>query len=87
MMAPDGQSSDDEAVAADVQLIRRVRLRLVAWSGGVTLVVLVVLGAVLYAAVARSLEASSLARLEARAEALSRSRAITTSTTRPPSNW
>ena len=71
MTAPDGQPSDDEAVMADARLIRRVRWRLVAWSAGVTLVVLLVLGAVLYAAVARSLEASSLARLEARAQALS----------------
>src|SRR6188508_1172399 len=69
MAAPGGRPSDDEAVMADARLIRRVRWRLVAWSAGVTLVVLLILGAVLYAAVARSLEASSLARLEARAQA------------------
>ena len=71
MTAPEDQPSDDEDVIADARLIRRVRWRLVAWSGGVTLVVLLVLGATLYTAVARSLEASSLARLQARADALS----------------
>ena len=70
MTPPDDQPSDDDAVTADARLLRRVRWRLVAWSGGVTLIVLLVLGTTLYTAVARSLEASSLSRLQARAEAL-----------------
>ncbi len=69
VVSPETRLHEDD-VAADARLIRRARRRLVAWSGGVTLVVLLVLGSVLYVAVARSFEASSLARLQARAETL-----------------
>lgn len=58
---------EDEAVAADARLVRGVRLRLVAWSGLTTLLVLLVLGAALYVAAARTLEARGLAQLEERA--------------------
>ena len=56
----------------DARLLRRVRWQLVAWSGGVVLVVLVALGVVLSFAVARSLEANGIAQLEERANGLGR---------------
>ncbi len=58
--------------AADAALLRRTRLRLVAWSGGLTLLVLVVLGGLAYAAVARSLDARGTELLADRAQDLSR---------------
>jgi signal transduction histidine kinase len=54
--------------AEDARLVRDVRRRLVAWSGGSTLVVLVVLGAALYAAVANTLAAASVEQLAGRAD-------------------
>ena len=42
----------------DDALVRRVRWRLLAWSGGTTLVVLITLGALLYAVAAASLSAA-----------------------------
>lgn len=59
-----------EADAADARTLWRVRWRLVLWAGGSMLAVLLILGTVLYGAVTRSLEASGLAALEARAEAI-----------------
>ena len=56
----------DPSLAADARLIRRVRLRLIAWSGLSTMVVLLVLGIAMYAIVARTLEAAGTAQLEAR---------------------
>jgi signal transduction histidine kinase len=56
------------ASEADARLLRRVGWRLVAWSGGSTLVVLVALGLALYVSVASSLQASGVAALERRAE-------------------
>jgi hypothetical protein len=47
-------------------MLRRVRLRLLAWSGGTTLVVVVLLGAAIYAAVAASLAAGSEEQLRSR---------------------
>src|SRR5450759_3396729 len=44
-----------ESSDADARLIRSVRWRLVAWSGGTTLLVLIVLAVTLYASVANSL--------------------------------
>jgi signal transduction histidine kinase len=55
------------AAEADARLIRDVRWRLVAWSGGITLLILFLLGVALYAAVANSLATSSTAQLEGRA--------------------
>ena len=52
--APPARSHD-----ADGRLVRRVRWQLIAWSAGSTLVVLVVLGFVLYAAVATTLASAS----------------------------
>jgi signal transduction histidine kinase len=44
-------------------LLRRVRVQLVLWSGGITLVLLIALGVALYVAVDRSLSASGTAEL------------------------
>jgi signal transduction histidine kinase len=56
------------ALAADARLIRRVRLRLVLWSGGTTLLILVALAATLYLIAARTLEGRALEQLDRRAE-------------------
>ncbi len=55
------------AASADARLVRNVRWRLVAWSAGTTLLILVALGVALYAATARTLEQSALAELTDRA--------------------
>src|SRR4051794_128697 len=61
----------ERAVLADeARLVKRTRWRLVAWSGISTLLVLLVLAVALYAAVARTLEAASVAQLEARVDPL-----------------
>ena len=54
----------------DAALLRRTRLRLLAWSGGLTLLILVGLGAALYAAVSGSLDARGTDLLAARANGL-----------------
>lgn len=51
----------------DEALLRRVRLRLLAWSGGTTLVVLLALGTLIYALAATSLAASAEDQLRTRA--------------------
>ncbi len=53
-------------------LLRRTRLRLIAWSGGLTLLILVVLGAAVYGAVAGSLASRGTSLLEVRAQELGR---------------
>jgi signal transduction histidine kinase len=70
---PDGARSDlvadaaeRSALADDARLVRRVRWRLVLWSGLSTLVVLIVLAAALYAAVANTLASASVRQLENR---------------------
>ena len=70
---PDGASAagvndpaETEALATDARLIRRVRRRLVAWSGLSTLAVLIVLGASLYLIAARTLEAQGIKHLDDR---------------------
>jgi signal transduction histidine kinase len=74
---PDGATSPDSSRAdpadggltpVEAGLLRKVRLNLSLWSGGITLAVLLVLGVVLYVAVARSLAASGTAQVEARAD-------------------
>lgn len=72
---PDGISttttgSGPEVSAADNQLVRRVRRNLTLWSTGITLVVLVGLGFVLFLAVDRTLTAAGTAQLVARADSL-----------------
>jgi signal transduction histidine kinase len=54
----------------DAALVRRVRRRLLVWSGGSTLIVLVVLGILLYAAVANSLAVAANAQLRERAQTI-----------------
>jgi signal transduction histidine kinase len=54
----------------DAILLRRTRLRLLAWSGGLTLVILVALGAALYVAVSGSLAARGTDLLAARANGI-----------------
>ncbi|MFL5680023.1 MAG: sensor histidine kinase [Chloroflexota bacterium] len=56
-----------EPADRDARLVHAVRLRLVAWSGGITLLVLLVLGLALYVAVARTLAASGEKQLADRA--------------------
>ena len=51
-------------------LLRRVRLQLALWSGGVTLVLLLLLGGALYIAVDRSLSNTGTAELVRQANAL-----------------
>ena len=63
-------SAETAASAADARLVRGVRWRLVAWSGGSTLLVLAALGIALYVSVASSLQASGVALLEGRARDL-----------------
>jgi two-component system, OmpR family, sensor histidine kinase CiaH len=55
---------------SDAALVGRVRWRLLAWSGGSTLVVLLVLGSVLYAAVAGSLAKAATDQLTGRAKSV-----------------
>ena len=61
-------AAERDASAAEAALIRRVRWRLVAWSGGSTLLVLVLLGAALYAAVANTLASASIVQLSNRVD-------------------
>ena len=65
--APPAPGAPDRAAAeTDARLVRGVRLRLVAWSGGSTLLVLLVLGIALYLSVASSLQATGVANLDQR---------------------
>jgi signal transduction histidine kinase len=71
---PDGIAATDaagspepEVTPTEARLLRRVRISLALWSGGITLAVLVILGAILYVAVDRSLTASGTAQLVAQA--------------------
>src|SRR4051812_32197855 len=66
-----GDDGAEQAVLADeARLIRRARWRFVVWSGVSTLLVLLVLAGVLYAAVARTLETASVAQLRGRIDPL-----------------
>jgi signal transduction histidine kinase len=66
---PDAATAD--AMTPDeARLLQRVRLQLALWSGGVTLVLLLLLGAVLYIAVDRSLSNSGTAQLVNQADRL-----------------
>ena len=59
--------AEELASATDARLMRSVRWRLVAWSGGSTLLVLFALGIALYLSVASSLQATAVANLDQRA--------------------
>ena len=63
---PRDDGAEQVALADEARLVRRVRWRLVAWSALSTLVVLLVLGAGLYAAVAGTLQGASVDQLSAR---------------------
>jgi signal transduction histidine kinase len=67
MDAP-ADAADRGAIEREARLVRGVRWRLVAWSGGSTLLVLLALGLALYLSVATSLESTGLAALDQRAE-------------------
>jgi signal transduction histidine kinase len=60
--------AERDASAAEAALVRRVRWRLVAWSGGSTLLVLILLGVALYAAVANTLASASVGQLANRVD-------------------
>jgi two-component system sensor histidine kinase CiaH len=60
----------------DARLLRRTRRRLVAWSGAITLVTLLVLGVAIYATTAWSLASDSTTQLTARANGLERMIAV-----------
>ncbi|HEY8801301.1 MAG TPA: HAMP domain-containing sensor histidine kinase [Candidatus Limnocylindrales bacterium] len=62
-----GEASDRLASAGDARLIRDVRLRLVAWSGLTTLLVLAILGVALYLSAARTLADNGVSQLNLRA--------------------
>jgi len=61
---------DQQARQGDARLVRGVRWRLVLFSGGTTLLILLALGALLYVRVASSLETTGVAQLDARAASL-----------------
>ena len=63
---PPGATESSE-FESDARLVRGVRWRLVAWSGGSTLLVLLALGIALYVSVASSLESNAVAALDQRA--------------------
>ncbi len=54
--------------AGDARLLRRTWRRLILWSGGITLVILILLGGAIYLAVDRSLSDSTEQRLRTRAD-------------------
>jgi signal transduction histidine kinase len=62
----------EDIAPGEAQLLRRVRMQLVLWSGGVTLALLVLLGIVLYVAVDRSLSTQGTAELVSQANQLTR---------------
>lgn len=62
----------EDITPAEAQLLRRVRIQLALWSGGITLALLVLLGIVLYVAVDRSLSTSGTAELVSQANQLTR---------------
>ena len=65
---PRDDDAEQAALAAEARLLRRVRRRLVAWSGISTLLVLLVLGSALYAVVANTLAGASTAQLHNRVD-------------------
>jgi len=57
---PSGRNGSEE----DARILRRTRLRLMAWSGGITLVILLVMGVAIYSAVSNLVSNDSVSRLE-----------------------
>jgi signal transduction histidine kinase len=62
----------DPPASSDAALLRRTRLRLIAWSGGLTLLVLVILGGLVYTAADRVLAARGTELLADRAAEVTR---------------
>jgi signal transduction histidine kinase len=62
----------EDITPAEARLLRRVRLQLALWSGGITLALLVLLGIVLYLAVDRSLSTQGTAELISQANQITR---------------
>ena len=75
---PDGvlapTADADEVTTEEARLLRRVRLQLTLWSGGITLAILLAVGVALYVAVDRSLSSSGTAELVAQANAITGNR-------------
>jgi two-component system sensor histidine kinase CiaH len=65
-----GDRVEQQARQGDARLVRGVGWRLVLFSGGTTLLILLALGALLYVRVASSLETTGIAQLDARADSL-----------------
>jgi two-component system, OmpR family, sensor histidine kinase CiaH len=65
-----GDRVERQALQGDARLVRGVGWRLVLFSGGTTLLILLALGALLYVRVASSLETTGIAQLDARADSL-----------------
>jgi two-component system, OmpR family, sensor histidine kinase CiaH len=65
-----GSRDPGVATPGDARMLRTVRWRLVAWSGAITLAVLLVLGAALYLTTAQSLAAASQGPLQQRARTI-----------------
>ena len=63
-------TTTETTTTGDARLLNRVRWRLVAWSGAITLAILVTLGAALYMTTAANLAATTDAALQARATTL-----------------
>jgi two-component system, OmpR family, sensor histidine kinase CiaH len=61
---------EEQAREGDARLVRGVRWRLVLFSGGTTLLILLALGALLYVRVASSLQTAGVTQLDARADSL-----------------
>ncbi len=61
---------DRQAREGDARLVRGVRWRLLLFSGGTTLLILLALGALLYVRVSSSLETAGVSQLDARADSL-----------------
>ena len=71
-LAPAPAARGTESAGDDAALLRRTRRRLIAWSGGLTLIILLALGALVYGAVSNQLASSGTAVLVARADDVAR---------------
>ena len=66
--SPIAPSATPAEQGGDAALLRRTRLRLLAWSGGLTLLILALLGTLVYGAVSRELTSRGTAVLQRQAE-------------------
>jgi signal transduction histidine kinase len=71
-LAPPPATRGSEAAGDDAALLRQTRRRLIAWSGGLTLLILLALGALVYAAVSNQLAGSGSSVLQTRATEVAR---------------